>query len=70
VDLEEQTDDNKAAAKGSKLVVAEEIQAGHVSWKSIALMAANLSSWPLLWWCGYLLGCIVDEAAEVFEICT
>jgi ABC-type multidrug transport system ATPase subunit len=69
VDLEERDEEVQAIAKGSKLVVAEEIQEGHVSWRSIALMATNLSSWPLLWWCGYLLGCIADEAAEVFEIC-
>jgi hypothetical protein len=69
IDLEEQTDEDKATAKGSKLVVAEEIHEGHVSWKSITLMVTNLSSWPLLWWCGYLFGCIAGEAAEVFEIC-
>jgi hypothetical protein len=67
-DLEEQTEDTKMAGKGSKLVMAEEAQEGHVSWKAINLIASNISSWPLLWWCGYLAGCCLDEAAEVYEI--
>jgi hypothetical protein len=67
-ELEEQTDDDKAVGKGSKLIMAEEAQEGHVSWKAISLLVSNLSSWPLLWWFGYLAGCCVDEAAEVYEI--
>jgi hypothetical protein len=67
-ELEEQTEDAKVASKGSKLVMAEEAEEGHVSWKAINLMASNISSWPLLWWCGYLAGCCLGEAAEVYEI--
>jgi ABC-type multidrug transport system ATPase subunit len=53
---EEADDDTKAAAKGAKLVVAEEIQQGHVTWKSVKLYLNALSGWPILFWTTYL-GC-------------
>jgi hypothetical protein len=53
-----------------QLVVAEEIQEGHVSWKAVNLMLSNLSAYPILFWAVYLLGCSADEAAEVFQMCT
>lgn len=68
-ELEEPTDEVKATAKGSKLVVAEEIQEGHVSWKSIQLLLLNLSAWPILFWSGYLAISCVDETFEVLEMC-
>jgi hypothetical protein len=67
-ELEEQAVDTKVVAQGSKLVMAEEAQEGHVSWKAISLLVSNLSSWPLLWWFGYLAGCCINEAAAVYEI--
>jgi hypothetical protein len=55
-DFDEESEANKASANGSKLIVAEEIQEGHVSFKAAKLLLVNLSSWPLLFWIGYLAG--------------
>jgi ABC-type glutathione transport system ATPase component len=56
-DLEEdeQDDDSKAVAKGSKLVIAEEVQQGHVSGRAMKLFANSVSGWPVVGWTVYLL---------------
>jgi hypothetical protein len=28
--------------------------------KAVKLLVANLSRWPILFWCGYLLGCVTE----------
>jgi hypothetical protein len=62
-DLDEESEAKKASAKGSKLIVAEEIQEGHVSLKAAKLLLVNLSSWPVLFWVGYLSGMFCVDAA-------
>jgi hypothetical protein len=49
-DLEEGIDEQKAVAEGAKLVVAEEVQQGHVSWKAITLFTSALSGRPIMFW--------------------
>jgi ABC-type multidrug transport system ATPase subunit len=53
-DEEEDEDDKKAAAKGSKLVVAEEVQQGHISWKAVKLFIGAFSGWPVMFWTVFL----------------
>jgi hypothetical protein len=49
-DLEEGIDEQKAVADGAKLVIAEEVQQGHVSWKAITLFTTALSGSPVVFW--------------------
>jgi ABC-type methionine transport system ATPase subunit len=57
-DLDEDEDDDdmdkKVAVDGAKLVVTEEVQQGHVSWKAIKLFFGALSGWPTVFWTLYL----------------
>jgi hypothetical protein len=55
-------DDTKKGAGGAKLVVAEEIQRGHVSWKAITLFLGTLSGWPVVFWAAYLGGQWCDKS--------
>jgi hypothetical protein len=75
IELEEELDDDedadkKAAAKGSKLVVAEEVQQGHVSWKAMSLYLTTLSPWPIVFWVAYLVGRTISECAEILGMQT
>lgn len=54
LDDEGADDGTKVTAKGAKLVVAEEIQTGHVSWKAMKLYFNALSGWPAVFWTAYL----------------
>jgi hypothetical protein len=69
---EDEDEDKKAAAKGAKvlsrsllehwllsslqLVLAEDIEHGHVSWKAASLLIGSLSPWPIAFWSAYLIG--------------
>lgn len=45
-----------------KLIVAEEIQQGHVTWKSMKLFLSALGgSYPILFFCAYTLGLLIDD---------
>jgi hypothetical protein len=62
----------KASAKGAKvpcrshsdspltpslqLVLAEETERGHISWKAALLLLGELSPWPLAFWIAYIFG--------------
>ncbi|RPD70679.1 P-loop containing nucleoside triphosphate hydrolase protein [Lentinus tigrinus ALCF2SS1-7] len=56
----DKVDENEKAGEGQKssgkLVVAEEVEEGHVGWKSIALYLGNVSKRPAMFWCIYASG--------------
>jgi hypothetical protein len=39
-----------------QLVLAEDIEHGHVSWKAVSLFLSTLSPWPAAFWAAYLIG--------------
>jgi hypothetical protein len=39
-----------------QLVLAEDIEHGHVSWKAVNLLLSTLSPWPIAFWAAYLIG--------------
>jgi hypothetical protein len=41
-----------------------------VTWAAIKLLVVNFSSWPVLFCAGFILGCVADECAEVFQMCS
>ncbi|KAI0711801.1 P-loop containing nucleoside triphosphate hydrolase protein [Cerioporus squamosus] len=49
----------KAKQSSGKLVVAEEVEEGHVGWKAIALYFGNVSGRPLVFWFIYASGYFV-----------
>jgi ABC-type multidrug transport system ATPase subunit len=51
---DEDEHDQKAPAKGAKLVVEEEVQQGHISWNAIKLFTSALSGWPAVFWTLFL----------------
>ncbi|KAJ3531222.1 hypothetical protein NM688_g7605 [Phlebia brevispora] len=61
--------DDKAKPKDGKLVIAEEIQLGHVQRKSFMLFVGNLGGkWPWVFWVSYLLGMSLSELFDVLEM--
>ncbi|KAI0758967.1 P-loop containing nucleoside triphosphate hydrolase protein [Fomes fomentarius] len=57
VDLDK-PEDEAAKQSAGKLVVAEEIESGHLGWEAIALYLGNMAKRPLLFW----LVCVVGWA--------
>ncbi|KIP03407.1 hypothetical protein PHLGIDRAFT_242940 [Phlebiopsis gigantea 11061_1 CR5-6] len=57
-----------APAKEGKLVVAEEIAIGHVSWRAFKLFLDGLSgNWPVFFWTQYFIGAGGSELFGVLE---
>ncbi|RPD55442.1 P-loop containing nucleoside triphosphate hydrolase protein [Lentinus tigrinus ALCF2SS1-7] len=57
IDPTDETEKAAEAQKSSgKLVVAEEIEEGHVGWDAVKLFLANVSQRPLLFWIVYISG--------------
>jgi hypothetical protein len=56
---------NKASAQGAKLIVEEEMQQGHISWKAMSLYLPALSSYPAIFWVAYLFGRSLSEGSEI-----
>ncbi|KAI0717852.1 P-loop containing nucleoside triphosphate hydrolase protein [Cerioporus squamosus] len=50
---------SEAKQSSGKLVVAEEVEEGHVGWKAIALYLGNVSKRPLVFWTIYASGYFV-----------
>ncbi|KIP05213.1 hypothetical protein PHLGIDRAFT_534841, partial [Phlebiopsis gigantea 11061_1 CR5-6] len=73
VDLDEANADpvstpTKKESTMGKLVVAEEIAIGRISWKAYRLLLTSLGgSWPLVFWVQYLGGDILSTASTTFE---
>ncbi|KAI0365043.1 P-loop containing nucleoside triphosphate hydrolase protein [Pilatotrama ljubarskyi] len=59
----------EAAAKqnAGKLVVAEEVEDGHVGWSALSLYLANMSKRPVLFWLIYMSGHIVRHVISNFQ---
>ncbi|GJE96044.1 multidrug resistance-associated ABC transporter [Phanerochaete sordida] len=58
-----------APAKEGKLVVAEEIAVGRVSWKAIKMFLAALGGdWPVVFWTQVFIGLGVSEFFDVVEM--
>ncbi|KIP05212.1 hypothetical protein PHLGIDRAFT_534838 [Phlebiopsis gigantea 11061_1 CR5-6] len=58
----------KTAPEEGKLVVAEEVAVGHVSWKAYMLLITSLGgSWPLFFWLQFLGVNTLFTASNTFE---
>jgi hypothetical protein len=56
---------NEATAQGAKLIVEEELQQGHISWKVMSLYLQALSPYPAFFWVAYLFGRSISEGSEI-----
>ncbi|KAI0703637.1 hypothetical protein BC835DRAFT_1262769 [Cytidiella melzeri] len=66
---EEATEDKPVEGKKGKLVVAEEIAHGHVSWPAFKLFLSGLGGkYPLLFWIGWISGMSLSEVFDVSEM--
>jgi hypothetical protein len=63
------TDSKKVVAKGDgKLIVAEEIQEGHVSWQALKLFFAGLGgNHPLLFWVVFVGGLFLTDFINTIQ---
>ncbi|PIL29356.1 ATP-binding cassette transporter [Ganoderma sinense ZZ0214-1] len=53
---EEKDEDVNAESRAGKLIVAEEIEEGHVGWAALWLYFGNVSTQPILFWLVYATG--------------
>ncbi|KAI0685987.1 hypothetical protein BC835DRAFT_1420713 [Cytidiella melzeri] len=66
---EDATEDKPVEEKKGKLVVAEEIAHGHVSWAAFKLFLSGLSGkYPLVFWVGWIGGMGLSELFDVSEM--
>lgn len=66
---DEEIDATEAKVKGDgKLMVAEEIQEGHVSWKSLKLFFTGLGGdHPLIFWVVFLVGMFLTDFINTIQ---
>ncbi|KAM5539772.1 hypothetical protein V8D89_006585 [Ganoderma adspersum] len=58
----EKVEDVNAKSSAGKLVVAEEIEEGHIGWAALLLYLGNMSTRPLLFWLIYAAGYILRHS--------
>ncbi|KAI0365037.1 P-loop containing nucleoside triphosphate hydrolase protein [Pilatotrama ljubarskyi] len=63
----EKPEDATARQNAGKLVVAEEVEEGHVGWSALSLYLANMSKRPVLFWLIYMSGHIVRHFISNFQ---
>jgi hypothetical protein len=61
----DEDENNEASAQGAKLIVEEELQQGHISWKAMSLYLPALSPYPAIFWVAYLVGRSISEGSEI-----
>ncbi|KAF8157929.1 multidrug resistance-associated ABC transporter [Crassisporium funariophilum] len=53
----------------NKLIMAEEIAQGHVTWKSMKLFLSGLGgSYPVFFFCVWIAGCLFEDWANTFQV--
>ncbi|KAI0800050.1 P-loop containing nucleoside triphosphate hydrolase protein [Fomes fomentarius] len=57
-------EDDDVKQRTGKLVVEEEIEAGHLGWNAVVLYVGNMSKRPLLFWLIYTLGHVFRHATS------
>lgn len=67
-EVDPQKDNEKLAKGDGKLIVAEEIQEGHVSWKALKLFFIGLGGdHPLIFWTVFLGGILSTDLINTFQ---
>ncbi|KAI0640442.1 P-loop containing nucleoside triphosphate hydrolase protein [Trametes meyenii] len=63
----EKPEDATAKQTAGKLVVAEEMEDGHVGWSAMKLFIGNMARKPVLFWCIYLSGHVIRHTISNFQ---